>query len=352
ADSVFHTDFVDKFHFMDAPKAAKFGSADWYAQNIGGAVGMLLPFLAVRRVVSPLLPEEGSTALATRGALGLSLQESMATGFVYDSLLKPSQGGNLLQDRLLNGLGGAATFSAMTLGSFGLGKLAAFGVSDSIPLMPALGNRVVNGILSGIPGGLASVGYESLRSGHAPTFAEAAQSIYGMSIAGGVLGLKSGFAKTETTDSAIRVSDSAPRTAPEPAWLGLHSSPQLAFASIADVPALEPQFKDGTGRVSTTTDKASTIPISRSDLASAKLNLSRAQDGTLLAQHENGAVELIDTNLDVARTALLNTAQSRLNTAQASEFDAALQSFSEFASKQGLTEGEQGNVLRQLNDVM
>src|SRR3982750_70076 len=55
------TKLLPKVQFLDAPVQAQFGTADWHAQQVGSAVGMLLPFMLVGKGV--------------RGVLGSSTEE-------------------------------------------------------------------------------------------------------------------------------------------------------------------------------------------------------------------------------------------------------------------------------------
>lgn len=182
---------------VEAPKADS-GITSWTANTLGGAVGMLLPFALTKGALGKagVFGEAAESGLlSNRSALGLSLKESAYTGFAYGAILTPSQEtgstATLLKDRLLGGVGSAATFTTLTAGSIGLGRLAETSVAGRIGMAGALKNPILSGSLSGLPAGLLSSEYDSLT--HKGTFATASelgQSMAGMALVGGVFGAK------------------------------------------------------------------------------------------------------------------------------------------------------------------
>ncbi|MBS1956340.1 MAG: hypothetical protein JST89_19290 [Cyanobacteria bacterium SZAS-4] len=197
ADAVFHTKLLPQVQFISAPEQTQFGSANWHAQQVGGAVGMLLPFLAVGKGVRGLT---GSASAAEAGLLsqpsmiGLTVKEAALTGFTYDALLKPSEykEGSLasfLGSRALNGATGAATFTALSLSGIGLNGLAETKFAQQMKVSSFLKNEAVAGVLSGIPAGAVSAELHALQTGKpVPSWQDLGQSVYGFSMVGGFLG--------------------------------------------------------------------------------------------------------------------------------------------------------------------
>lgn len=182
---------------VEAPKADSSVSG-WTANTLGGAVGMLLPFALTKgalKKAGAFGEAAESGLLSNRSALGLSLKESAYTGFAYGAILTPSgetdSTATLLKDRLVGGIGSAATFTTLTAGSIGLGRLAETSAAGRLGLSGALRNPIMSGALSGLPAGLFSSEYDSLA--HKGTFASASevgQSMAGMALVGGVFGAK------------------------------------------------------------------------------------------------------------------------------------------------------------------
>lgn len=205
-DEVAGTKLLPKVQFLDAPVAAKFGTADWHAQTVGSAVGMLLPFMLVGKGVRGALGTSTMTAetaglMSTRAAFGMSIKEAGLTGFAYDALLRPSDPnhanglGGFLMDRGAHGLIGAGTFMSLTGSSLGLRSLAGSSAAiERSALVPLLKNPIVNGVLSGVPAGLFNAEATSLlNNGKLASATELGQSVYGMSVIGGGFGAVHSF---------------------------------------------------------------------------------------------------------------------------------------------------------------
>ncbi|HEY9731716.1 MAG TPA: hypothetical protein V6C89_07380 [Drouetiella sp.] len=182
---------------VEAPKADSSVSG-WTANTLGGAIGMLLPFALTRGALNKagVFGEAAESGLlSNRSTLGLSLKESAYTGFAYGAVLTPSQEtdstGTLLKDRLLGGVGSAATFTTLTAGSIGLGRLAETSVAGRLGIAGALRNPILAGTLSGLPAGAFSSEYDSLtKKGTFASASELGQSMAGMALVGGVFGAK------------------------------------------------------------------------------------------------------------------------------------------------------------------
>jgi hypothetical protein len=204
----------DKFAAVgvEAPTQEKFLSSGWYAQTFGGAIGTGLAVLGTKFVLGKLgvfgkAASAESGLLTSRTAVGMSIKESAITGMAYGTLFTPSAEttrnagvGAFLLDRGVSGVGSAATFSAMTGASLGLGKLSKNAFVKDIGLAPIVGNKVVVGALSGLPGGFVSSEYESLVKSPKHTIAsvpELTQSMVGMAIVGGTFSTASLFKRAD-----------------------------------------------------------------------------------------------------------------------------------------------------------
>ncbi len=197
ADAVLQTKLLPKVQFISAPEQTQFGSANWHAQQIGGAVGMLLPFLVVGKGVKGVMGAGAASEaglLSQRSMIGLTVKEAALTGFTYDAFLKPSeyQPGNLtsfLGSRMLNGATGAATFTALSLSGLGINGMAETKVAQQLGIRSLLKNEAVAGVLSGLPAGAVSAELHALQTGKpVPTLQDLGQSVYSFSMVGGFLG--------------------------------------------------------------------------------------------------------------------------------------------------------------------
>jgi hypothetical protein len=200
------TKFQPKVQFMSAPEQVKFGSGEWHAQQVGAAVGTLLPFLLVRKGVRGVLgtATEEAGLMSSRTAFNMSMKEAALTGFTYDALLRPSQQNNagigqFLLDRGTQGAIGAGTFTTMTAAGLGLKQLAGSSAIERSVLLPILKNPIASGALSGVPAGLFNAEANSLvKTGHLASGNELAQSGYGMLLVGGGFGLAHSLKGTES----------------------------------------------------------------------------------------------------------------------------------------------------------
>jgi hypothetical protein len=204
-DHVAGTNLEQKVTIMSKPEGGS-GTGDWMAQQLGGAAGMLVPFLLVKSGVGAVMGEsiKGTEGIAS---LGMSLKEAGLTGFAYDSLLKPTDANatnNFWVARGLSGVAGAATFMTLTGSAYGLGKLgnvtASRGIIGASTLTPLLRNPISAGILSGVPAGFVSAEGSSLANNNKLASAqEIGQSMAGMAFVGGVFGANE-VVKSKYTD--------------------------------------------------------------------------------------------------------------------------------------------------------
>ena len=193
---------LPKVQFLDAPVQAQFGTADWHAQQVGSAVGMLLPFMLVGKGVKGVLGSstEEMSLMSRKAAFGMSIKEAGLTGFTYDAFLRPSDTNHkdglkgFLMDRGTQGAIGAGTFMTLTGASLGLSRFAGSAAIEKSALVPLLKNPIASGVLSGVPAGFFSAEANSYaKTGHLASGQELGQSIYGMSVIGGGFGAVHSF---------------------------------------------------------------------------------------------------------------------------------------------------------------
>lgn len=191
ADTVDHlvgTHILPSVQFIDAPAPEKPFSVGWHAEQLGSALGMLVPYLATHKAL-------GATGLnvfsAEKASTQMLLARSATSGFVLDGILRPgdqnAQGANYWLGRAGNGVIGAATFSAFTGASIGLKSIA--GEFEGTTAAKLLKNNIVGGALSGIPIGAVSTELHSrIDTGHGASLQQLGEGAYGMAFVGGALG--------------------------------------------------------------------------------------------------------------------------------------------------------------------
>lgn len=222
ADHNLKTDTFDKsvkgtFEAMGvrAPQAAEFNTTNWYAQQLGGAVGMTVPFLALRGGVKAGAGALLGESVAMKSALDVGVTHSLSrfamqeaalsgtAGFFYGSILNPSDEklvgtDAFAKDRLKHGVSDLAVFGSLSLASPYIGKglasssallesrLAAPVLKDAVAA--TLRGPVLPGALSGVPAGLVAAEASALRDGRLlPTGQELKENITGMVVVGGTM---------------------------------------------------------------------------------------------------------------------------------------------------------------------
>lgn len=116
-DHVLDTEIAKRVKFMEDPKPQAFCSPGWAAQQFGSAIGFILPFMLVNKAVRRCyLPDFDDLAKAGKLTPRLIVADAAATGFTYDSLLRPvkPEEGSFWRARLNNGVAGALTFSVLS----------------------------------------------------------------------------------------------------------------------------------------------------------------------------------------------------------------------------------------------
>ncbi len=203
-DNIHNQVSSDKWHnnlkFMEAPTQAKFGSMDWGAQTLGGAVGMLAPFMLAQSGIGFSLDKLGlnsayDTTIA-KNALALSVRDSAISGAAYGTLFSPTNDANFWQGKAKNAMGSALTFGTLTAGSIGVVKLSDLSLINS-DVKSVLSSKIVSGAMGGLPAGIVSSEFDSLVRHHQlANWTEIKQSLADMALIGGVFG-----AKTALTDA-------------------------------------------------------------------------------------------------------------------------------------------------------
>ncbi|MBI2809682.1 MAG: hypothetical protein HYX67_02465 [Candidatus Melainabacteria bacterium] len=286
---------------IEAPKADS-SISGWTANTLGGAVGMLLPFALTKGGLSKagVFGEAAESGLLSqRSTLGLTLKESAYTGFVYGSVLTPSKetdsAGTLLKDRLLGGVGSAATFTTLTAGSFGLGRLAETNIAGRLGVDVALRNPILAGSLSGLPAGIVSSEYDSLtKNGTFASASELGQSMAGMALVGGVFGAKAKF-EPHLANGSTYIADALRSKFNVPKF---EASTQYSAGTGRDINEPLPIIQDGKSEPSKPAETAPKPPPvdllpEEHRLLSQINNVTTASEWKQLSNHieENGRLE-------------------------------------------------------------
>jgi predicted acylesterase/phospholipase RssA len=199
---------------VEPPKPAEFGTSSWVVQQVGGAVGMIAPFMAARAGASwgasKILGEQalaGSLQLGSRGLAQSALREAAlagAAGFVYGSLLTPGRDENVGTasfgaERFRTGLTDMATFATLSAVSpyVGRGLASAASAIESSAVLPSVASKslgaalrfpLVTGMLSGVPSGIIGAEMSALKEGRIlASRQELKESIAGMAVVGGAM---------------------------------------------------------------------------------------------------------------------------------------------------------------------
>lgn len=193
ADGALNTKWLQSVQFMAAPQKAEFGSATWHAQEIGNAVGMALPFLALHSGARVLARRSGfdihkcGTNLTAR-QYGNEILLAGSTGVIYGGILSPSDPKeSLLRGRLKSATEQGATFATLAAAAGGL-KLLGQSLENRFASR-LLQNEVLIATVAGIPAGSVSADAHSLLAGKGlASWSDRAKSMYGFMFVGGVLG--------------------------------------------------------------------------------------------------------------------------------------------------------------------
>ena len=196
---------------IEKPQAAAFGTGDWYAQNFGGAVGMLLPYKLAQKAVGGRTEAmfnrmAGLQAGAQPGLRMIAAREGVsmaAAGMFYGGLLRSSNDENVgtwkfFGDRGVQSVTDGAVFGtlgySMPMISKGLSSsLTSIERSTTLPVAQfagrnALTGRLTTGALSAVPAGAVAAEAHALADGRLlPTADEVTQSVAAMALVGTTL---------------------------------------------------------------------------------------------------------------------------------------------------------------------
>ena len=193
-------ELIPKVHIVDAPSRAEFGTVNWHVQQIGGAIGLVVPFGIMNKGVKGVggLLGRGvrfaglGAELSEPGArAGLSIMEMGATGAAFEGLLRPVQAddGDFWSARGRNALAGAATFSTLQAASMGLKGVSSWRYANESPwLINATGPDLTRHVLAGGMAGMVDAEARSLLAGKGNADLKSlGQSAYGFMWVGGAL---------------------------------------------------------------------------------------------------------------------------------------------------------------------
>lgn len=205
---------------MPAPEPSEFGTAQWHAQQIGGAAGMLVPFMLVAKgtragaakLLGPEVAANASGQAFFSSRNGRLIAEGAVAGFVYDSALRPVSQQEVLHAResqnnhdsgpvtaaefwsikAKHGISGAATFGTLTASTLALRH-------GGIGSLSQRHENIISGILSGAPAGIVNAEVTSLlEKGKLADTKQLASSAYTMSFIGGAMGALHPIAKEQS----------------------------------------------------------------------------------------------------------------------------------------------------------
>jgi hypothetical protein len=278
---------ADSTHFIPAPDAATFGTLNWHAEQLGGAVGQLLPFMLSRHIIKPIFSNEAAAAaklaqLSKVAPIGLSIKEAAATGFVSQGLFHPTNDDeNFWTHRLINGGNGAITMTALTAATFGFNELASRKTANGFEALAVLKNPVANGIASGALAGLLNgeLNAVELKRRFADR-SEIEKSIYGSIVVGGALG-----SLALHQNSAVKGTGSEARLANETDGQGAsRNETSLSTRSETSV-AARSEIKPSTSDEPQVAIEAQTkIPVTRGETsANPDLSIPREASATVIA---------------------------------------------------------------------
>ncbi len=187
------------------PKPVKFGTLNWASTQIGGAIGMMLPYMLTYKSLSLIgdsaIVESNSPTLAKFLAKDTLISResilSAGSGLAYGSLLDPSEStqSGFFKDRLTNGLVDMATFGSLGLSnaSLDVGLKDAAGKISNSSMRSLITAPLTRGLTASIPTGLAMSEINSLANGSIfPSAINIKHNILSMAILGGV------FASTDS----------------------------------------------------------------------------------------------------------------------------------------------------------
>jgi hypothetical protein len=170
ADVVAKTHWLPKVNLLAKPEDTQAYSSNWFAQQIGGALGAVPYVVLLGKTFSKVGSAIGAESKAFYAADAnlnaitqkMAVRDAALTGLALDAGTKKSDLagdasiGDLLAARLKQGAVGAMTFAVSTQGSLSLRNYASnIGMSETMARHQAL-TASVGGVLSGVPAGFVS----------------------------------------------------------------------------------------------------------------------------------------------------------------------------------------------------
>ncbi|MBY0551080.1 MAG: hypothetical protein K2W95_27625 [Candidatus Obscuribacterales bacterium] len=199
-DKAFDTKLQQKVEFMTPSPEAQPFSGRWHAQQLGTIAGMAVPLLLLHkgvgicgnRLLGKLESDAATSLLSNR-----VVQESIATGMLFDGLLRPlsrDQQNDFIASRAKNALIGGITFGTMTGASIGIKSLmqAERGLGAAL-----IRSEIGSTMLSGVPAGLINAELTSrLYEGKGPSRVKLTETVYCFAVLGGTMAAGKQFVST------------------------------------------------------------------------------------------------------------------------------------------------------------
>lgn len=193
-------ELLPHLHLIDRPRHADFGTASWHLQQIGGAVGLVIPFGLLNKGVragghvvggAARFAGLGKVLESPLARAALPVAEAGATGALFEGLLRPVQAGegNFNEVRGRNAIAGALTFGTLQAATMGLKGFSSWRFAESSPwLINGTGADMGRHLIAGGLAGAVDAEARSLLSGKgAAAAADVYQSAYGFMFVGGAL---------------------------------------------------------------------------------------------------------------------------------------------------------------------
>lgn len=245
--------------FVPQPAPKEVGTGDWVAQQIGGGIGMILPFMATKGALkrcglataseaasvyrSSSLFASGGAALVADGAIS-----GFATDFLFRPVSNDSTDGlaSQLWARTKNGAVGALTFGTLTAGSIGVRQLS-MPISAMLKDAPSslrtplsVLNDATQGGLSGIPAGLVNADANALISrGRIATSTERKESVASFVVGGAAMTAMQSPLEPVSTKIKSKIEEVTTSRGKHPAEATTTES--LKFPSITDIQRMSPE---------------------------------------------------------------------------------------------------------------
>jgi len=176
---------------VSAPKQEQLSTAAWLGRTVGGAIGMMAPLGLLGMGSRGLLSGMAPSLLTERTAIGFSLSESALTGGVYGTVFTPTEGKNLLTERLIGGAGMATSFGLLSGSGLAMSKFATTETAAQLGVRGILQNPISAGVLSGAPAGLINAETKAVQKGDwIFSKDDLGEQMLQMSIVGGLFGAK------------------------------------------------------------------------------------------------------------------------------------------------------------------